>query len=209
VRENGGQYTHAALWLAMAMARKGDGERAVKLLRLINPIEHARDAKAVWDYGVEPYVIAADVYRLPGRIGRGGWSWYTGAAAWTYRAWTEEVLGLKVRGNLMEIDPVIPSTWPRFSLSYRHGETIYAIEVENPSGCEHGVIWLEMDGRRMVDKVIVLERELVKHRVIVMMGKSSKPTEVTKMEKNSKHGISQKTLSVTNSIKGLNLTPIN
>ena len=72
VRENGGQYTHAALWMAMAMARKGDGERAVKLLRLLNPIEHARDAKAVWDYGVEPYVVAADVYRLPGRIGQGG-----------------------------------------------------------------------------------------------------------------------------------------
>ncbi len=186
VRENGGQYTHAALWLAMAIARQGDGERAVKLLRLLNPIEHARDAKAVWDYGVEPYVVAADVYRLPGRIGRGGWSWYTGAAAWMYRAWTEEVLGLKVRGNLMEIDPVIPSTWPRFSLSYRHGETIYDIEVENPSGCEHGVIWLEMDGRRMTDKIIVLERELVRHRVIVMMGESAKPGEVTKTEQNSK-----------------------
>ncbi len=180
VRENGGQYTHAALWMAMAMARKGDGERAVKLLRLLNPIEHARDAKAVWDYGVEPYVVAADVYRLPGRIGQGGWSWYTGAAAWMYRTWIEEVLGLKVRGNLMEIDPVIPSSWPRFSLNYRHGETIYAIEVENPSGCEHGVIWLEMDGRRITDKVIVLERELVKHRVIVMMGKSS----VTPADKN-------------------------
>ena len=180
VRENGGQYTHAALWMAMALARQGDGERAVRLLRLLNPVEHARDAASAWDYGVEPYVVAADVYRLPGRIGRGGWSWYTGAAAWMYRAWTEEVLGLKVRGNLMEINPVIPSTWPRFNLSYRHGETVYAIEVENPSGCEYGVIWLEMDGRRMSDTVIVLEGELVTHRVIVMMGELSKPAEVTK-----------------------------
>ncbi len=171
VRENGGQYTHAALWMAMATARQGNGERAVKLLRLLNPIEHARDAQAVWDYGVEPYVVAADVYRLPGRIGRGGWSWYTGAAAWMYRAWTEEVLGLKVRGNQLEIDPVIPANWPRFSLKYRHGETTYAIEVENPSGCQRGVLWVEMDGRRIEGKVILLERELVKHRVVVMMGK--------------------------------------
>ncbi|TKB26004.1 glycosyl transferase [Desulfopila sp. IMCC35006] len=173
VRENGGQYTHAALWMAMAMARQGDGERAAGLLRLLNPIEHTRDAKAVWDYVVEPYVVTADVYRLPGRIGRGGWSWYTGSAAWMYRAWIEEVLGLKVRGNRMEIDPVIPATWPRFSLNYRHDETTYAIEVENPSGCERGVIWVEMDGRRVVDEVILLERELVKHRVIVMMGQST------------------------------------
>ncbi|MBU4034639.1 MAG: glycosyl transferase, partial [Proteobacteria bacterium] len=82
VRENGGQYTHAALWLAMAKARKGDGERAVQMLRMLNPIENARDAESVWQYGVEPYVVAADVYRLPGRIGQGGWSWYTGAASW-------------------------------------------------------------------------------------------------------------------------------
>jgi cyclic beta-1,2-glucan synthetase len=172
VRENGGQYTHAALWMAMALARQGNGERAVKLLRLLNPIEHARDAKAVWDYGVEPYVLAADVYRLPGRIGRGGWSWYTGAAAWMYRAWTEEVLGLKIRGNRMEITPVIPASWPRFSLKYRHGAAIYAIQVENPSGCERGVLWLEMDGKRVAGEVILLERELVKHQVIIMMGKS-------------------------------------
>jgi len=171
VRENGGQYTHAALWMAMALARRGDGERAVKLLRLLNPIEHTRDAAAVWHYGVEPYVVAADVYRLPGRIGQGGWSWYTGAAAWMYRAWTEEVLGLKVRGNQLWIDPVIPATWPRFSLRYRHGRTIYDIQVENPHQCVRGVAWVEMDGRRVADKVILLERELVKHVVIVMMGK--------------------------------------
>ncbi len=99
VRENGGQYTHAALWLAMAMARSGDGTRAAKMLRMLNPIEHARDPESVWRYGVEPYVVAADVYRLPGWIGHGGWSWYTGSAAWMYRAWVEEILGLKVRGR--------------------------------------------------------------------------------------------------------------
>ncbi|MHB8989924.1 MAG: GH36-type glycosyl hydrolase domain-containing protein, partial [Desulfobulbia bacterium] len=177
VRENGGQYTHAALWMAMAMARKGDGERAVRMLRMLNPIEHARDAESVWHYGVEPYVVAADVYRLPGRIGQGGWSWYTGAAAWMYRAWVEEVLGLQVRGKEMRVNPVIPATWPGFSLRYRHGETIYDIQVENPLGCECGVAWMEMDGQRVPDGVISLERELVKHRVVVRMGDGQKPNE--------------------------------
>jgi cyclic beta-1,2-glucan synthetase len=170
VRENGGQYTHAALWMAMAMARKGDGERAVQLLRMLNPIEHARDAEAVWHYGVEPYVMAADVYRLPGRVGQGGWSWYTGAAAWMYRAWIEEVLGLQIRGDRLRLDPVIPAAWPGFSLRYRHGETIYHVAVENPEGCEHGVAWVEMDGHRMPDGVIVLEQGLVQHQVRVRMG---------------------------------------
>jgi cyclic beta-1,2-glucan synthetase len=171
VRENGGQYTHAALWLAMAMARKGDGERAAKILRMINPIERARDPETVWRYGVEPYVIAADVYRLPGRVGQGGWSWYTGSAAWMYRAWVEEVLGLKIRGDHMQIDPVIPGWWEGFSLRYRHGESIYEIQVDNPEGFERGVSWLEMDGQHLRDGVVRLERGLVKHRVLVRMGK--------------------------------------
>ena len=170
VRENGGQYTHAALWMAMAMARKGDGERAVRMLRMLNPIEHARDAESVWHYGVEPYVVSADVYRLPGRIGQGGWSWYTGAASWMYRAWVEEVLGLQVLGREMRVNPVIPANWKGFSLRYRHGETIYAIEVENPHGCESGVAWVEMDGQRVPGGVIILERGLVKHQIIVRMG---------------------------------------
>jgi cyclic beta-1,2-glucan synthetase len=172
VRENGGQYTHAALWMAMAMARKGDGERAVQLLRMLNPIEHARNAAAVWQYEVEPYVVAADVYRLPGRVGQGGWSWYTGSAAWMYRAWVEEVLGLWVDNGQMRIDPVIPATWPGFSISYRHGETVYEIQVENPDGSQSGVIWVEMDGKRVSGGVITLERGLVKHQVVVRMGEA-------------------------------------
>jgi len=170
VRENGGQYTHAALWMAMAMARTGDGERAVQLLRMLNPIEHARNAAAVWHYGVEPYVVAADIYRLPGRVGQGGWSWYTGSASWMYRAWVEEVLGLQIRSGILRINPAIPGSWPGFSLSYRHGETIYAIQVENPQGVQHGVAWVEMDGRRIAGGAILLERELVKHQVVVRMG---------------------------------------
>jgi cyclic beta-1,2-glucan synthetase len=171
VRENGGQYTHAALWLAMALARQGDGERAAKVLRLLNPIERARDSQAVWRYGIEPYVVAADVYRLPGRIGQGGWSWYTGSAAWMYRAWVEEVLGLKVRGDRLRLDPVIPGWWEGFRLRYRHGEAIYEIQVDNPDRCERGVSWVEMDAQRLPDGLVPLERGLVKHRILVRMGK--------------------------------------
>jgi len=170
VRENGGQYTHAAVWLAIAMARSGDGVRAANIMRMLNPIEHARDAEAVWRYGIEPYVIAADVYCLPGRIGKGGWSWYTGSAAWMYRAWVEEILGLHVRGETMRLDPVIPGWWDGFQMTYRHGESIYEILVENPEHCERGVSWVDLDGRRMKDGMIPLGRELVKHRIILRMG---------------------------------------
>ncbi|MDI6451577.1 GH36-type glycosyl hydrolase domain-containing protein [Anaerobaca lacustris] len=172
VRENGGQYTHAAIWLAMAMARRGEGTRAAKILSMLNPIECTREPASVWRYGVEPYVVAADVYRLPGQIGQGGWSWYTGSAAWMYRAWVEEILGLKVRGETMQLAPVIPGWWDGFQMSYRHGEALYEIQVENPEHCERGVAWVEMDGQRIEDGVIRLVRDLVKHRVLVRMGKS-------------------------------------
>jgi cyclic beta-1,2-glucan synthetase len=170
VRENGGQYTHAALWLAMALARRGDGERAATVLRLLNPIERSGNPEAAWRYGVEPYVIAADVYRLPGRIGQGGWSWYTGSAAWMYRAWIEEVLGLKIRGDQISVDPVIPGWWQGFRMRYRHGEALYEIQVENPESRQQGVAWVEMDGRRLPHGLIPLERALVKHRILVRMG---------------------------------------
>ena len=170
VRENGGQYTHAALWLAMAFARRGEGERASRLLRLLNPIEHTGSPEDAARYSVEPYVIAADVYRLPGRIGQGGWSWYTGSASWMYRVWVEEVLGLKIRGERMSVEPVIPGWWQGFRVRYRHGEAVYEIQVENPDGCQHGVAWVEIDGRRQPQNVIPLVRALVKHRILVRMG---------------------------------------
>ena len=175
VRENGGQYNHAALWLAIAFARRGDGTRARNVLRLLNPIERARDADSVWLYGLEPYAVAADVYRLDGRIGMGGWSWYTGSAAWTYRAWVEEIMGLRVSGDTMRVEPVIPNWWEGFRLRYRRGEAIYEIQVENPDGCERGVLWVELDGRRLQDGVVPLEHGLIQHRIRVRMGQASPP----------------------------------
>ena len=175
VRENGGQYTHGALWLAMALARQGDGNRASTLLRLLNPIEHARAPEDVARYVVEPYVLAADVYRLDGHIGRGGWTWYTGSASWMYRVWIEEVIGLTVRGERLTVDPVLPSSWERVSVTYRREKAVYEITIENPEGVEQGVAWVEMDGRRLEDRVIPLEEGLIKHRVQVRLGTGEEP----------------------------------
>jgi cyclic beta-1,2-glucan synthetase len=170
VRENGGQYTHAALWLAMAFARKGDGNRAGEILRILNPIEHTREVPDVLRYTLEPYVVSADVYNLPGRVGQGGWSWYTGSAAWMYRVWTEEVLGLKKRADRLIIDPVIPEWWEGFKVQLRHAEAIYVIQVENPDHFQRGIAWLELDGQRLEEQSVPLEPEPVKHIVRVRMG---------------------------------------
>ncbi len=182
VRENGGQYTHAALWMAMAMARMGDGERAATLLRFINPIEHARHADSVWHYQVEPYAVAADVYRLPGRVGQGGWTWYTGSAAWMYRAWIEDVLGLQVRGDEMYMNPVFPDSWKGFSLRFQYGEAVYQIEVKNPHGCGCGVDSVTLDGQLLTNGIIALEKNCITHHVVVSMSDCGK-----KMDHNIKH----------------------
>jgi cyclic beta-1,2-glucan synthetase len=171
VRENGGQYTHAAVWLAMAMAREGSGNRAVEILRMINPVERARDPDTVWRFGLEPYVTAADIYHGESYSGRGGWSWYTGSAGWMYRVWIEEILGLKIRGERMRIAPVIPGWWDGFQIRYRHGEAVYEIRVENPDHCEHGVAAVELDGQPLPGGEILLDRSLVIHKVMVRMGK--------------------------------------
>ena len=171
VRENGGQYTHAALWQAMAWARLGDGDRALRLLRLLNPIEHAQSPEESRRYAVEPYVMAADVYNLEGAVGRGGWTWYTGSAAWMYRVILEELLGLKVRGTMLELAPVIPRDWEGFKIRYRHGEAMYEIQVENPEAVGSGVAWTELDGRRLESREIPLERGTGVHQVRVRMGR--------------------------------------
>ncbi|WP_372012499.1 GH36-type glycosyl hydrolase domain-containing protein [Pseudoxanthomonas sp. 10H] len=129
VRENGGQYTHAAVWAAMAFAQHGDAARAWELARMINPVNHARDAQAAAVYRVEPYVLAADVYAVAPHVGRGGWTWYTGSAGWMYRLLLESLLGLKRTGDRLALDPCLPPDWDRYELRYRHGRSTYLIEV--------------------------------------------------------------------------------
>ncbi len=129
LRENGGQYTHGALWLALAWARMGDGARAVQLLTLMNPVEDSRNPEGVERYRAEPYVVAGDVSAAPAKVGRAGWTWYTGSAAWMYRVWIEEVLGFQLRGDRLTIAPVIPDDWSGFEITYRYRSAIYEIEV--------------------------------------------------------------------------------
>jgi cyclic beta-1,2-glucan synthetase len=170
VRENGGQYTHAATWVAMAFARQGDGDKAVRLLRMLNPVERARKDEDRDRYKVEPYVMAGDVYSLADHVGRGGWTWYTGAAAWTYRVWLEEVLGFQRRGDALTINPVIPKDWPSFRLRYRYQNTSYRIEIENPGRCSRGVALVEVDGVAVPDKAVTLRDDALPHQVRVVMG---------------------------------------
>jgi cellobiose phosphorylase len=129
VRENGGQYTHAAVWAAMAFAAIGDGARAWELAAMINPVAHAQTPAAVAVYKVEPYVVAADVYATAPHTGRGGWTWYTGSAGWTYRLLVESLLGLAREADMLRIKPCMPAGWTGFSLRYRFGRTDYRIGI--------------------------------------------------------------------------------
>lgn len=169
VRENGAQYTHAALWVALATALQGDGDRAMELYQMINPVTHALTPDDVARYKVEPYVVAADVYTAEGHLGRGGWTWYTGSASWLYRVGLEAILGFTKRGETLEMDPCIPSTWKEFSLEYRHADSIYDITVRNPSGVQQGVLSTTVDGV-VVNGPIPLAAGGRRHDVIVTLG---------------------------------------
>jgi cyclic beta-1,2-glucan synthetase len=171
VRENGGQYTHAAAWVVAAFALLGDGDRAAELLALVNPIRHAATPAGVERYQVEPYVLAGDVYAEPPHVGRGGWTWYTGSAGWMYRAGLEWLLGFRVQGDRLMIEPCIPAAWPRFTITYRHGGTRYEIVVENSRGAGRGVSLIEMDGVKVdASAGIALVDDQQPHRVRVVLG---------------------------------------
>jgi cyclic beta-1,2-glucan synthetase len=146
LRENGGQYTHAAMWVTLAFAMLGDGDRAVELFSLLNPVNHASTRTAIHRYKVEPYVVCADVYSAPAHIGRGGWTWYTGSAGWMYRTAVEGILGIHLRGQTLRIDPCIPRSWSGFEVTYKHGASRYHIAVDNPKGVSRGVAKAALDG---------------------------------------------------------------
>jgi cyclic beta-1,2-glucan synthetase len=170
IRENGGQYTHAALWVVQATALLGQGDRAARLLGLLNPVRHTDTPEGVARYRVEPYVLAADVYANPAHVGRGGWTWYTGSASWFYRVALETILGLQVRGDRLTLNPCVPRDWRDFDITYRHRSATYAIRVENPQGVERGVRTVAVDGRPVADGVIALADDGQRHEVRVQMG---------------------------------------
>ncbi|MCW8807094.1 MAG: cyclic beta 1-2 glucan synthetase, partial [Rhodanobacter sp.] len=165
VRENGGQYTHAAIWAAMAFAELGDSARAWELLRMINPVSHGSDAASIETYKVEPYVVSADVYAVAPHVGRGGWSWYTGSAGWMYRLIVESLLGLSLDAGQLRFAPVLPVAWAGFSMSYRHGDTWYRIEVQQVDADASGSVTL--DGVALADGRIPLVDDATEHQVLI------------------------------------------
>ncbi|MBC7480647.1 MAG: hypothetical protein H7337_01720 [Rhizobacter sp.] len=168
VRENGGQYTHAAVWAAMAFARLGDARRAWELFTMLDPIRHADSASAIALYKVEPYVIASDVYALPPHCGRGGWTWYTGSAGWMLRFMLESVLGLSIEGDQLRMNPCCPEDWSSFEVNYRWSDTLYLIEVHPSSVDIPGSGW-SLDGVACTSTAITLVDDHREHAVIVRL----------------------------------------
>jgi len=171
VRENGGQYTHAAVWTIQAFAALGDGDTAAKLFALINPINHSSTRAGIHRYKVEPYVMAGDVYANGQHVGRGGWTWYTGSAGWMYRAGLESILGFHLRNKDLFVDPCIPKNWPGFDISFRYHSARYELRVENPGGINRGVRSIEVDGRphRIASGIPLVDDKAI-HRIKIVMG---------------------------------------
>ena len=183
VRENGGQYTHAALWVVRAMAALGRRDRAAELLDLINPVGHADTPRHVARYQVEPYVVAADVYGAPPHVGRGGWTWYTGSSGWMLRVALESVLGLRTEDGMLVMAPCVPDDWPEYTITWRvppldgdgrDDATIYEIHVVNPDGCSESVVAVDCDGASCppVDgrSLVPVMRDGRRHHLTVTLG---------------------------------------
>ncbi len=182
VRENGGQYTHAALWVVRALAELGRNDRAARLLDMLNPVNHARTPEEVATYQVEPYVVAADVYGAPPHVGRGGWTWYTGSSGWMYRVALESILGFTIEGgDTLVVAPCVPDAWPEFTIEYRVPEedTRYEIIARNPHGRGRGTESATLDGV-LVAVVngaarIPLAHDGRLHRVAIVLGADREP----------------------------------
>jgi cyclic beta-1,2-glucan synthetase len=173
VRENGGQYTHGAVWAALACVIQGDGDKAAELLSMLNPIRHADSPAGVHRYKVEPYVACADVYSEPPHVGRGGWTWYTGSAGWMYRVTLEWLLGFRVQGAMLLLDPCIPRSWPGFEIVFKYRSSRYEILVENPDGVSRGVVLVRLDGESLPncrETLIPLVDDGATHHVRLTLG---------------------------------------
>jgi cyclic beta-1,2-glucan synthetase len=177
VRENGGQYTHAAVWAVMAVARLGSGDEAMELFHMLNPINHSRTGGDAERYRTEPYVLAGDVYAHPAHPGRGGWTWYTGAAGWLYRTGLESLLGLRRQGATFTIDPCIPASWPEYTIVWRFGSARYEITVTNPEHRCRGVAEADLDGAPVDPTAIPLADDGGTHVVRVVLGEGTRPAQ--------------------------------
>jgi len=178
VRENGGQYTHAALWVVQAVAQLGNGDEAMELFHLLNPINHTRTPEALARYRAEPYVVAGDVLFHPSHVGRGGWTWYTGSAAWMYRIGLESLLGIRREGSTLAIEPCIPASWSEYRVTLRRGTTRYDLVIANPEHRSVGVAEITVDGVRHPGHRIDWIEDGRAHDVRVVMGKRPEPAAV-------------------------------
>jgi len=174
VRENGGQYTHAALWVVLAQALLRCGDAAHELLSFVNPIRRSSDADAVKRYRVEPYAVAADIYSAAGHVGRGGWTWYTGAAGWMYRVTIENLLGIKREGEWLLVEPCVPAEWPGYKATIRIESAEYAIEVDNSALTGSGVVSVVVDGVEAADGRVHIVPNSGRHTVRVVLGHTAR-----------------------------------
>ena len=172
VRENGGQYTHAAVWVVEAAALLGQGDHALELARILNPILHAQDPEGVERYKVEPYVLAGDVYSRSPHTGRGGWTWYTGSAGWYYQATLESILGFRRDGDRLTLRPCVPPEWSRFEITYRFRSATYAIRVEMTKTLESESLGVWLDDKLLPGDSFTLADDSSSHRVRVVVGHS-------------------------------------
>jgi cellobiose phosphorylase len=170
IRENGGQYTHAATWVVLATALQGRGDRALELWNLINPVYHATTPADVEHYKVEPYVVCADVYGAPPHTGRGGWTWYTGSASWLYRVALEAILGLRLAGDRLRFEPCVPPSWPGYEITYRYRSATYRVRVENPTDTGRGVRSVTVDDQPVPGRIVPLRDDGRTHDVRVTLG---------------------------------------
>lgn len=173
IRENGGQYTHAATWAIIAFALLGEGDKAHEIFSMINPINHTHTSEALNTYKTEPYALAADVYSNPQHIGRGGWTWYTGAAGWLYRAALEYIIGFQKHGETLSVKPCIPHDWKGFEITYRFKTATYHITVENPHGANGESVKIEMDDKILSSPHIELVDDAAEHQVRVILDDSA------------------------------------
>jgi len=167
VRENGGQYTHAAIWAVMAFAELGETERAWELFSLLNPIRHATDEAEANRYRVEPYVVAADIYAVAPHSGRGGWTWYTGSAGWMYRLIVETLLGVRLEADQLRVNPRLPRAWESLKLHYRYRDTFYHIDVTRAGAGEAQPARVIVDGEEQAGATIQLVDDRQEHAVEV------------------------------------------
>ncbi len=175
VRENGGQYTHAAVWAALATARRGDGDRAFEMFQMLNPLTRSRTVADVEAYKVEPYVVAADVYAAEGHVGRGGWTWYTGSASWMYRVGLETILGFRKQGEMLSLQPCVPREWNEYRIDYRYGRSLYVIVVRLSDDMQGGT-GVSVDGKSLDGQAIRLVDDGAQHDVVVQVQRTGAVT---------------------------------